>query len=113
MMISELLDELARRGILLVANGDRLRFHPRDAMTPELLEQLKSHKAEVLAVMDDPWPTEDEPWPEPCPKCFGLELWETMTGRWRCMKCDPPCVAVRALKKAERLRKRYGLPDPP
>ena len=61
----------------------------------------------------DPWPEDEaEPWPEPCLECRTLEMWETMTRRWRCMRCDPPRVAVWALGKAARLRRRYGLPDP-
>ena len=59
----------------------------------------------------DPWP-EDEAEPEPCPECRTLEMWETMAGRWRCMKCEPPRVAVWALGRAARLRRRHGLPDP-
>jgi hypothetical protein len=46
-----LLAELAGRGIQLQAHGDRLRFRPQAAMTPDLAEQLKRHKAELLAVL--------------------------------------------------------------
>ncbi len=59
------------------------------------------------------WPAEAEPWPDPCPECGTLELWQTMTGRWRCMKCDPPRRARWALKKVARLRSLYGFPGPP
>ncbi len=59
------------------------------------------------------WPAEAEPWPEPCPKCGTLELWQTMTGRWRCMKCDPPLKAIKALKRVERTRRRDKLKNPP
>jgi len=44
-----LLDELARRGIELRAAGDRLRFRPRSAMTPDLAERFAAHKVELLA----------------------------------------------------------------
>lgn len=110
-MVDELLAELAEAGVTLVSDGDRLRFYPRAAMTPELAERLRTSKAEVLAIMANPWP-EAEHEPAPCEKCISLELWETLIGRWRCMKCDPPEKARRWLDKAERLRKRYGLPDP-
>ena len=104
-MVEELLDELARLGVMVVASGDRLKFYPRKAVSPELVERLKEHKAEVLVVMAEPWP-EAEPEPEPCGKCGGLELWETPMGNWRCMKCDPPERARRLLEKAERLRQK-------
>jgi DNA polymerase-1 len=46
-----LLAELARCGIELQVHGDRLRFRPQAAVTPDLLERLKRHKAELLALM--------------------------------------------------------------
>jgi hypothetical protein len=103
----ELLAELARQGITLVADGGRLRFHPRAAMTPELAERLKSRKAEVLEVVNNPWPANHTE-PEPCPQCGGWELWQSiLTGRWRCMTCDPPEKARAWLAKAERIKRRY------
>lgn len=44
--------------------------------------------------------------PPPCPKCGGLELWESMAGGWRCMLCDPPTAALRLLERAEKARAR-------
>jgi len=38
-------------GIRLQALGDRLRYHPRSAVTPGMVEQLKGHKAELLAIL--------------------------------------------------------------
>jgi len=46
----------------------------------------------------------------PCAKCRSLEQWQTMTGRWRCLHCDPPAVADRLAKRAAMLRQRSGLP---
>ena len=147
MTTTELLDELTRRGITLVAIGNHLKFHPREAMTTELVEQLKKHKAEVLAIMADAtedtifvshvkysgdmaneddlpcaagdsdvalddidlWPGDNAVDLPPCELCGGLELWQSLTGNWRCLKCDPPTKAQRMLEKAEQLRKRYGL----
>ena len=105
-MVESLLAELARRGIVLVSDGDRLRFHPKAAMTPKLLDRLKEHKPEILEIMADPWPAAETE-PAPCGKCNGWALWQNPPGRWRCMKCDPPTRAERWLEKAERLRNRY------
>jgi hypothetical protein len=48
---AELLVDLARRGIRLEARGDRLRYHPQSAVTPDLLELLKADKAALLALL--------------------------------------------------------------
>ncbi len=48
----------------------------------------------------------------PCESCGGLDMWESLAGNWRCINCDPPTKAIKTLGKAEKLRKRYGLPDP-
>jgi hypothetical protein len=43
---------LARRGIRLEACGERLRYYPRSAMTPDLLDRLITHKAELIAIIE-------------------------------------------------------------
>ena len=42
---------LADLGIVLKSSGDRLRFYPRSAVTPELAAELKRHKGELLALL--------------------------------------------------------------
>ena len=51
MNAAELLAELTRLDIRLVAHGDRLRYCPRSAVTPHLAALLKAHKAEVLEIL--------------------------------------------------------------
>ncbi|HQA44934.1 MAG TPA: hypothetical protein PLM77_11130 [Phycisphaerae bacterium] len=46
-----LMGELAARGIELQAEGGKLRFRPRAAMTPDLAERVKRHKPELLAML--------------------------------------------------------------
>lgn len=53
MLVSEILAEVGRQGVSLFSKGDRLRFWPKSALTPELLEELKRHKAEILAVLGE------------------------------------------------------------
>lgn len=48
-----LLAELAALGIELRAHGDRLRFRPQTAMTPELAARVKAHKPDLLAMLAD------------------------------------------------------------
>ena len=51
MTASELLVELERRGIHTEVAGDKLRFRPKDAVTPELIEVLRQHKAKIIQVL--------------------------------------------------------------
>ncbi len=49
-----LLDRLQRHGITLRAVGDELHYHPKDALTPALLSELRRHKWALLAVLAVP-----------------------------------------------------------
>lgn len=46
-----LLVELMRRGIVIQAAGDRLRFRPQCAMTPDLAARLAARQSDLLAVL--------------------------------------------------------------
>ena len=48
---AELLAELTRLNIRLKAHSGQLRFHPRSALTPDLLDLVKAHKTELLALL--------------------------------------------------------------
>ncbi|HEV8058681.1 MAG TPA: hypothetical protein VGP68_02345 [Gemmataceae bacterium] len=50
--LEELLVDLGKKGIKLRADGERLRFRPMTAVTPNLAEQLKANKAELLRLID-------------------------------------------------------------
>ena len=50
--------------------------------------------------------------PCPCPSCGGLVFWWNVLGDRRCMACNPPTVAIRLLERAERIRRRCGIPSP-
>jgi hypothetical protein len=53
MLVHEILEEVGRWGVSLFPKGDRIRFYPKNALTPELLEELKAHKAEILVVLSE------------------------------------------------------------
>ena len=58
-----LLSDLRRRGIELTAEGDRLRYRaPRGVLSPKLLADLRSHKAEILAGLSAPYVQLDNDW---------------------------------------------------
>ena len=47
----EVLRQLAESGVVLMADGDRLRARPRDAITPDLRAALVEHKASLLRLL--------------------------------------------------------------
>ena len=49
--VAVLLLELSRRGIELRAVGDRLRYRPRSAVTPDLADRLAALRGDLLAVL--------------------------------------------------------------
>jgi hypothetical protein len=134
----DLLIDLDRAGVQeLVAADGRLLYRPRSAVTPDLAERLRTHKAALLAALgpaapadgpvhedaaggfaeddSDPapigWDSAIDP-PEPCGKCGGLVFWWSIRGDRRCVACDPPLAAVRLLERAETIRRRHGIPSP-
>lgn len=100
MSIETILQQFTKNGICLRVDGNALQYAPRDAMTPELMALARTHKQAILQALS-PLPNAlvaSEDWPEtidvrevtPCPKCGTLELWETLAGTWKCLRCDPP-----------------------
>jgi len=56
MSVEALLSELDRRGIEVVAAGDRIRYRPASRVGPDLLAWLRASKPELLrALAADPW----------------------------------------------------------
>jgi hypothetical protein len=51
MSAAALLARLYGHGIALRAEGDALRYHPRDALTPALLADVQRHKHDLLALL--------------------------------------------------------------
>ena len=73
MTATEILVELERRGVELIAAGDRLRFRPREAVSRELVEALARHKAEILAAVQSGQPATSQcPGPEKCAGCYSI-----------------------------------------
>lgn len=48
---TDVLREIAERGVILAADGDRLRARPREAITPELRDLMVEHKADLLRLL--------------------------------------------------------------
>ena len=48
---AEVLAELARRGVEVAVEGNRLRFRPQEAVTPDLLAALIEHKPDLIRLL--------------------------------------------------------------
>jgi len=76
MTATEILSELHRRGVELIAAGDRLRFRPKEAVTPELVTTLARHKTEILAALKSGRSATGYskcPGPEKCAGCYAVK----------------------------------------
>jgi len=125
---TELLADLTRLGVQVVAHGDHLRYRPQSLVTPELAARLKTHKPELLAILrpavapdvatTTTAPSEAIAWeecidpPVPCPECGGLVFWRAPWHDRRCAACDPPATAIKALERTEGIRRRHRIPRP-
>jgi hypothetical protein len=52
MSAKALLSELRGRGVEVVAEGGLLRFRPRAAVSPEMLDRLRAHKPSLLKLLE-------------------------------------------------------------
>ena len=53
MLAAEVISKVKRRGVELFPVGDRLRFRPASALTPELVCELRRHKGEIIEALAD------------------------------------------------------------
>jgi hypothetical protein len=113
----DLLVDLDKADVVVVHDGDTLRYRPRHALTADLTARLKTHKAELLAVLWPPWAVgggrvdeqdgqnqqdhaledrhhhelhfEDLVEPgDPCTKCGSLAVWWDFWGNEHCQNCE-------------------------
>lgn len=82
MNVAELFFLVERQGIKLEAIGDRLRFFPRSAVTPDLLEQLIRHKDELLEMLEAKAERMAIQWCETAPKPDIRKALETALAEW-------------------------------
>jgi hypothetical protein len=53
MLAAEVVTEVKRRGVSLSVSGGNLELRPASALTPELVSELRAHKAEILGTLAD------------------------------------------------------------
>jgi hypothetical protein len=52
MTSTKLIAECERRGVRLEPRGENLWIEPPECTTPELVEEIRAHKAEILAALE-------------------------------------------------------------
>jgi amino acid adenylation domain-containing protein/non-ribosomal peptide synthase protein (TIGR01720 family) len=86
MIVTEILAELTRHGVVLRADGDKLTVRaPPGVLTPPLRSALATHKAEILARLAAPAPEVTSPGPGP--------LAPAQQGLWLVAALDPGSAA--------------------
>ena len=58
MNAAQLLEEFSERGIGIWPDGDLLRLKPKSKLDDRLLEEVRAHKPELLALLNSEWPQE-------------------------------------------------------
>ena len=74
--------DLARLGIHIESHGDRLRYSPRSAVTPELADRMKAHRAELLAILSPNAERSAIQWCENAPRHEVQAALETAMTEW-------------------------------
>jgi hypothetical protein len=91
---SEILEELSRRGVAVLADGETIRLKPTAPLDDGLLARVKAHKPEILAVLSSR------------PACCSATCYEIEPGRWihhpwdGCTTPMPPAKAQPTAEKA-------------
>lgn len=52
MTAAEVITEVRRRGVVVKVSDGNLHLRPAKALTPELVEELREHKADILQVLE-------------------------------------------------------------
>jgi hypothetical protein len=51
MYLNELIETVRRKGIELMVEGEKLRFYPQSAITPEMLDILRQNKQQIIVYL--------------------------------------------------------------
>ena len=82
-----LVEQFCARGVVLVADGNRLRCRPRAALSPDDLAALSSRKSEILAELRS---RELRDCGLICFSCKESRFWLSIHGVAVCARCHPP-----------------------
>ena len=107
MTAEELLAQVEELGIVLKPEGDRLLYRPVEAVQPELLAQLRTHKSELLDLLT--WPEEclaaEREHGHPCARLFPFvgQRVTTSLGQGRLIEILPERAVVALDQRPDQL----------
>ena len=112
MSAKALLEELRGLGVELATDGNQLRYRPKDAVTPELLDRLKDERTSVLKLLEWEWRSLEEAdkrgliirWSE---YPTWIKLHDPLTGSWHEVKASECLPGV--VQTANKYRKKGGV----
>lgn len=90
MNVEHILSYIRQKGVVLIPDGDRIRFKAHSGiMTPDLVETIRAHKREILGALSQSGekrkasiPT-DELNPDDCSSCPAAGFWDFVgPGKW-------------------------------
>jgi hypothetical protein len=90
-----ILERVFEAGARISVEGGNLKIKARPSMIAPFVEELKSHKAEIIRLLT--------PKPEParqlvCYSCRGKDFWLSVHGVKVCRKCHPPADGAEVSK---------------
>ena len=83
-----LIADLHARGVERIADGELLRCRPKSALTPEVLDELRARKPEVLACLRTGADSGEANLI--CYACRESRFWHSIHGQVVCAVCHPP-----------------------
>ena len=84
-----LLADLRERGIVLVADGNRLRCRPKSLLTTDDLAALRVNKSAILSRLSTPRDSHRLV----CFGCRSRRFWQSIHGVIICPRCHPPATS--------------------
>ncbi len=90
MTAAAILSECEQLGIELLIEGKRPRYRgPSNALTPQIIARLRTHKGELLAYLNRTAANTILDPDGPCPSCGPRQWWQLPGRAWHCRACEP------------------------
>src|SRR5215218_6887411 len=96
MSAAELMRDIHRHGGDVTVEGDDLKLTATQPLPTDLLNELRTHKAELLAYLNRHSANSISDPTGPCPDCGCGQWWQRLGEPWHCRACEPdmPLIAT-------------------
>ena len=108
-MVSDILNELSRRGIKIELAGEKIRLHgpSKDDFDVSLVELIKAHKTEIIATLTTNVGTDLKGRPIWCTEC---DVGDYRDGALWCGLADKPVLEMRKCVRGYWTKNGKGFP---